>query len=152
MIDQALADEILNSTTYYASGLNQAHASLVTISGITYAVDIDDPGEASYHSQGGHTIHLFRQPTAFLPPSNNPNWGVQDGMTDLAAIIALFSQGAPKNDAGAVLLDASGQPVSALIPATDYLTSINAGWEIDNGTPFINTAFCVAMQAEKDCP
>jgi hypothetical protein len=58
-------------------------------------------------------------------------------------------QASPKNDAGKILTFASGATVtSALITPALYLTAINSGWEIDQGTEFATTAFSVTMQNE----
>lgn len=72
---------------------------------------------------------------------------------DIKAIIDYFRQPSPKNDAGQGLVYANGTAVTTSLITNDlYLNAINAGWEIDIGTQFTNTAFCVAMQNEADCP
>ena len=151
MIDQALADQPVNDTTYYALVAGNANATTVTLGGVTYLVYIDDPGEAIYHQSGGHTIHLFATPTD-VTHKNGPNWGTRNGTTDVAAIVKYFMQSNPKDDAGRPLRTASGATVtSPLIASNLYLNAINAGWEIDFGTQFKNSKFCVAMQGEPDC-
>jgi hypothetical protein len=153
MVDQSIADQVVNSSTYYALVAQQDHGTTVTISGVQYVVYIDDPDESAYHSSGGHTIHLFRTPSAFTTNSPLAIWGTNDGVTDLAAIVKFFMQSSPKGDNGQVLKTASGSTVSSpLISSGLYFNAINAGWEIDDGTSFTNTGFCVAMQSEADCP
>jgi hypothetical protein len=149
MIDQALGDQKVNSTTYYALVASMDHASEVTIAGVKYLIYLDDNGESAYHQSGGHTIHLFNAPTSFNPPSGNTQWGTRDGVNDVCAIVKYFLQASPKNDAGKILMFANGNPVtSPLISTALYLTAINSGWEIDQGTAFETTAFAIAMQGE----
>jgi hypothetical protein len=149
MIDQALGDQAVNSSTYYALVAQMDHASEVTIGGNKYLIYVDDSGESAYHQSGGHTIHLFNTPTSFNPASGNTQWGTRDGLNDVGAIVKFFLQAAPKNDAGKILTFASGATVtSALITPDLYLTAINSGWEIDQGTEFATTAFSVTMQNE----
>ena len=149
MIDQALGDQAVNQTTYYALVAQMDHAAEVTIGGNKYLIYVDDSGESAYHQSGGHTIHLFNTPTSFNPPSGNTQWGIRDGTNDVAAIIKYLMQPGPKSDAGQVLKFASGQAVSSpLIASNLYLTAINSGWEIDQGTAFSTTAFSVTMQGE----
>jgi hypothetical protein len=149
MIDQALGDQAVNQTTYYALVASMDHAAEVTIGGNKYLIYVDDSGESAYHQSGGHTIHLFNTPTSFNPPSGNTQWGIRDGTNDVAAIIKYLMQPGPKSDAGQVLKFASGQAVSSpLIASNLYLTAINSGWEIDQGTAFSTTAFSVTMQGE----
>ena len=153
MVDQSIADQVVNGSTYYALVAQQDHGATVTISGVQYVVYIDDPDESAYHSSGGHTIHLFRTPSAFTTNSPLAIWGTNDGVTDLAGIVKFFMQSSPKGDNGQVLKTASGSTVtSPLISSGLYFNAINAGWEIDDGTSFTNTGFCVAMQSESDCP
>jgi len=157
MIDQSIMDQPLsgqstNTSTFYALTAQQDHATVVTLGGVKYVVYIDDSDEVAYHSSGGHTIHLFTAPTTFSDGSG-PSWGTHDGRHDLKAIITFFMQANPKDDSGNALKFANGSTVtSALISSSLYLNAINAGWEIDVGTSFTNTAFCVAMQSEPDCP
>jgi hypothetical protein len=153
MLDQAIADQVLGSTTYYAAEASASHGSTVTIGGNQYLVFIDDPDEAGYHQSGGHNIHLFNLPTAFTSNNALAVWGSMDADNDLGAIVKYFMQSNPKDDAGKPLLNASGQTItSPLIASNLYLNAINSGWEIDNGTVFTNTAFCVSLQNEADCP
>jgi hypothetical protein len=153
MIDQSIADQVVNNSTYYALVAQGDHGATVTIGGAQYVVYIDDPNESGYHSSGGHTIHLFRTPSAFTSNTPLAVWGTNNGVTDLAAIVKYFMQSSPKDDTGQPLKTASGSTVSSpLISSSLYLNAINAGWEIDTGTQFTNTAFCVAMQNEPDCP
>ena len=149
MIDQALGDQAVNQTTYYALVASMDHAAEVTIGGNKYLIYVDDSGESAYHQSGGHTIHLFNTPTSFNPPSGNTQWGIRDGTNDVGAIIKYLMQPGPKSDAGQVLKFASGAAVSSpLIASNLYLTAINSGWEIDQGTAFSTTAFSVTMQNE----
>jgi hypothetical protein len=153
MIDQSIADQVVNSSTYYALVAQQDHGTTVTIGGVQYVVYIDDSDENAYHSSGGHTIHLFRTPSAFTTNSPLAVWGTNDGVTDLAAIVKFFMQSNPVDDSGRPLMTANGSTVTTpLISSNLYLNAINAGWEIDTGTQFTNTGFCVAMQNEPDCP
>jgi hypothetical protein len=153
MIDQAIADEVVNSSTYYALVASMSHATTVTLGGNQYLLYIDNAGEASYHQPAGHDIHLFQLPTAATSNNANPAWGVADAVTDLAAIVKFFMQSNPVDDAGHPLQNASGKVItSPLITPGLFLDAINAGWEIDTGTSFTNQAFCVAMQSEADCP
>jgi hypothetical protein len=153
MIDQSLADQIVNSSTFYALVAAQDHAATVTLGGNRYLIYIDDPGESAYHQSSGHTIHLFQLPTAATSDNANPNWGVPNAVTDLAAIVKYLMQPTPVDDAGHPLVNAGGSVISSpLIPSSLFLDAINAGWEIDTGTTFTNLAFCVAMQNEPDCP
>jgi hypothetical protein len=153
MIDQSLADSVINNTTFYAMVATNDHASTVTLGGNEYLVYVDDSGEASFHQPGGHNIHLFNLSTSFTSNNNNPIWGVTDATTDVAAIIRYFMQSNPLNDAGQPLLNSSGNAItSPIITSNLYLNAINAGWEIDVGALFNNTNFCVAMQNEPDCP
>ncbi len=157
MLDQAIMDQVLtsgtpNQTSYYAQVAKLRNATTVTLGGQKYLIYVDSPGEAAYHSSGGHTIHLFMLPTTYTD-STGPAWGARGKTThDLKAIIDYFRQANPKNDAGTALLFASGSPVTApLITDSLYLNSINAGWEIDVGTVFTNTDFCVSLQNEAGC-
>lgn len=158
MIDQWLSDQpftCCNATTYYDYNAQKAKAQTITLGAEQYVLYIDSPDEAQYHQTGGHTIHLFRQPTSY--PNNatakaGPNWGLTDATTDLKAIIAFLSQATPMNDAGKQINDATGKFVGSLFPSTLYLTAINAGPEITALTTYTNTAFCVSVQGEADCP
>jgi len=153
MLDQAIADQVLGSTTYYAAEAVASHGTTVTIGGNQYLVFIDDPDEAGYHQSGGHNIHLFNLPTAFTSNNALAIWGSMDADNDLAAIVKYFMQSNPLDDAGKPLLNASGQTItSPLIASNLYLNAINSGWEIDDGTVFTNKAFCVSLQNEADCP
>jgi hypothetical protein len=153
MINQALVDAQVGATTFFALVASASNPSTVTIGGITYLVYIDEKGEDGFHKVGGHNIHLLQLPTQY---TNNTGtiWGVQTKtVTDVGAIIAYFSQSSPRNDAGAVLKNAAGAPItSPLITPDLYLNAINAGWEIDVGTKFTNNTFCVSLQSEADCP
>ncbi|MFI4877481.1 MAG: hypothetical protein ACHP9U_01345, partial [Steroidobacterales bacterium] len=153
MVDQSIADQVVNGSTFYALVAQQDHGSTVTISGVQYVFYIDDSDENAYHSAGGHTIHLFRTPSAYTSGTALAIWGTNDGVTDLAAIVKFFMQSNPVDDNGAPIKTATGATVTTpLISSGLYLNSINAGWEIDDGTVFTNTGFCVAMQSEADCP
>jgi len=153
MVDQSIADQIVNGSSYYALVAQQDHGTTITVSGVQYVMYIDDSDENAYHSAGGHTIHLFRTPSAFTSNTALALWGTNDGITDLAAIVKFFMQSSPVDDNGQPLKTSSGATVtSPLITSDLYLNSINAGWEIDTGTAFTNTGFCVAMQNEPDCP
>lgn len=152
-IFQSLADQVINRSTYFAYVADRDHATTVTLAGVRYLVFIDDSGGSGFHQPGGHTIALFNLPTSFTSKDSNPIWGVSDGVTDVAAIIKYFAQPNPVDDAGHPLRNADGAVItSPLISPELFLTAINAGWEIDVGTTFVNTTFCVAMQNEPDCP
>ena len=137
--------------TYYSAVASQNHAAIVTLGGVKYVVYIDASGEASFHQTGGHTIHLFQTPTHFSDRSG-AFWGALDGH-NLKAIIDYFRQSNPKDDAGNPVKFADGTSVtSSLIADGLYLNSAQAGWEIVSGTSFTNSAFCVSMQNDPDCP
>ena len=108
MVDQSIADQVVNGSTYYALVAQQDHGSTVTISGVQYVVYIDDSDESAYHSAGGHTIHLFRTPSAFTSGTGLAIWGTNDGVTDLAAIVKFFMKSNPVDDNGQPLKTASG--------------------------------------------
>ncbi len=151
MIDQALADEAYSASTYYSDLASSSHATQVTIGGTPYTVYIDNPSQV-FNQPGGHTIALFNLPNAFASGNNNPTWGTTDAVTDVAAIIKYFMQSNPVDDSGAPLMNATGTVItSPLITPNLYLNAINAGFEINDGTVFTTTAFCVAMQSEPDC-
>lgn len=164
MIDQSLSDQICCDTTFYGYEIGHNDGSKVTLGGNTYNVYIDAPDEDSYHQTGGHNIHLFLLPTSFDSNNQNPNFGQQNSVTDLAAITKYFMQSNPVDDAGKPLMIAhrdktNTTPLIPAVPVTTpliasslYLNAINAGIEVDNITTFTNTAFCVAMQSESDCP
>jgi hypothetical protein len=153
MIDQALGDQVVNSSTFYALVAQESNATTVTLGGNTYLIYVDNPGESTYHQSGGHTIHLFNLPTSFTSGSANPLWGTMNAVNDVAAIVKYLMQSQPLDDAGKPLRNAGGSVISSpLISSSLYLNAINSGWEIDDGTTFTNQSFCVAMQAEPDCP
>jgi hypothetical protein len=153
LIDQAIGDQVVNSSTYYALVSQGAHATTITISGNTYVIYVDLPGGLAYHQPGGHEVHLFNLPTAFTSGNANPQWGVRDDVKDLAPIVKYLMQSHPLDDAGKPLLNAAGAEITTpLITPNLFLTAINSGWEIDTGTSFTTTGFCVAMQNEPDCP
>jgi hypothetical protein len=150
MIDQALADQIVNTTTYYSLVAGQSHPATVTLGPNKYLVYVDNSGEASYHKPGGHTIHLFQLPTA-VTDSVGPLWGASDARTSLDAIVKYFMQAGPKDDDGNPLHDASGAEISTPLISPDlFLNAVNAGWEIDVGTAFQTSQFWIAMQDEPD--
>lgn len=157
MVDAAIMDSVLvgqaaNTSTYYSLVASGDHATTVTLGGGKYLVYVDDAAESAYHLPGGHSIHLFALPTTYTD-SIGPSWGSMNSSHDFKAIIDYFRQSNPKDDAGKALLFADGTTVAApLISDNLYLTSITAGFEINLGTEFKNTAFCVAMQNEPDCP
>jgi hypothetical protein len=155
MINQSMADQVFSdaSSTYYASEIAGGNGAKVTLGGNAYDVVIDDPDEAGYHSSGGHNIHLYMLPNAFDSKNANPNWGKQNAVTDVAAIVKYFMAANPVDDAGKPLKNYAGATVTApLIASGLFLNAINAGIEVDDITTYTNTAFCVAMQAEPDCP
>jgi hypothetical protein len=153
MIDQSIADQVLDGTTFYAASAVADNATTVTIGGNTYMLFIDDSDETGYHQTGGHNIHLFNLPTAFNSNNALAIWGSFDAVNDVAAIVRYFMQANPVDDAGHALKNSNGQTItSPLIASNLFLTAINSGWEIDTGTVFTNTAFCVALQSEPDCP
>jgi hypothetical protein len=153
LIDQALGDQVVNSTTYYALVAQGAYATTITLGGNEYLIYVDLPGGLYYHQPGGHEVHLFNLPTAFTSGNANPLWGTMNNVKDLTPIIKYLMQSHPVDDAGNPLRNAAGAVItSPLITSDLYLTAINSGWEIDTGTSFTTTGFCVAMQGEPDCP
>jgi hypothetical protein len=153
LIDQAIGDQVVNSSTYYALVSQGAYATTVTIGGNTYVIYIDLAAGSTYHQPGGHEVHLFNLPTAFTSGNANPLWGVKDDVKDLAPIIKYLMQSHPVDDAGKPLHNASGVEITSPIITPDlFLTAINSGFEIDTGQSFTTTGFCVAMQNEPDCP
>lgn len=157
MIDQALMDQVLQgqpstSATYYAAVASQSNPAVKTLGGVKYLIYVDNSGESAFHQTGGHTIHLFRTPTQYTD-GTGAFWGALDARHDLKAIIDFFRQSNPTDDLGNPLKFADGTTVtSPLIPDNLYLNSAQAGWEIVSGTSFTNSAFCIAMQNEPDCP
>ena len=109
MVDQSIADQVVNGSTFYALVAQQDHGSTVTISGVQYVFYIDDSDENAYHSAGGHTIHLFRTPSAYTSGTALAIWGTNDGVTDLAAIVKFFMQSNPVDDNGAADQDCDGR-------------------------------------------
>jgi hypothetical protein len=151
MVDQAITDQAYSSSTYYSGVAASAHATQVTLGGNTYTIYIDNPSQV-FNQAGGHTIEMFQLPTAFASNNNLATWGSTDAVTDVAAIIKYLMQSNPVDDAGKPLVNALGVTItSPLITPDLYLNAINAGFEIDDGTVFNTTAFCVAMQNEPDC-
>ncbi|HUN71745.1 MAG TPA: Calx-beta domain-containing protein [Steroidobacteraceae bacterium] len=152
MVDQALQDQVFDGTTFYAATAQQDNATTVTLGGVQFVIYIDDASEDSFHN-GGHTIHLFELPTSFTSNNANPVWGSQDSRIDIKAIIDYLRQSNPVDDAGKPLRTATGATVTSPLITDDlYLNAVNAGWEVDTGTPFTNTTFCLAMQNEPACP
>jgi hypothetical protein len=175
MIDQALMDQPLTGqtaqkSTYYAYVASENYSSVKTLGGVKYLIYIDmgtdvingsgtreTTGERGYHQYGGHVIHLFQLPTQYTDPlaASSPRtfWGALDGRHDLKAIIDFFRQSNPTDDSGNALKNAAGTVITTPLITNDlYLTSAQAGWEIVSGTSFTNSAFCIAMQNESDCP
>ncbi|HEX4267544.1 MAG TPA: Calx-beta domain-containing protein [Steroidobacteraceae bacterium] len=152
MVDQALQDQVFDGTTFYSATAQQDNATTVTLGGVKFVIYIDDTSEDSFHN-GGHTIHLFELPTAYTSNNANPVWGSMNSRIDIKAIIAYLLQSNPLDDNGHPLVTATGATVtSPLITPDLYLNAVNAGWEINTGTPFTNTNFCLAMQSEPACP
>ncbi|HUN71744.1 MAG TPA: Calx-beta domain-containing protein [Steroidobacteraceae bacterium] len=153
MVDQALQDEVIGGgTTFYAATAQQDNATTVTLGGVQFVIYIDDASEDSFHN-GGHTIHLFELPTAFTSNNADPAWGSMNSRIDIKAIIDYLRQSNPVDDNGKPLKTASGATVTSPLITDDlYLNAVNAGWEVDTGTPFTNTTFCLAMQNEPACP
>jgi hypothetical protein len=150
MIDQALADQIVNTTTYYALVAGQSNATTVTLGPNRYLVYVDNPGETSYHQSGGHTIHLFQLPTS-VTDTVGPMWGASDARTSIDSVVKYFMQTSPKDDAGHTLKNAAGAEISTPLISPDlFLNAINVGWEIDVGTEFKTTQLWIAMQDEAD--
>jgi hypothetical protein len=150
MVEPAIADQVnSDGTTYYGSVITANHGTQVTIGGNTYSVYVDNPSQ-QFNQPGGHTIEMFMTPNSITTPGQAV-WGANDSVTDVAAIIRFWMQTNPTDDAGNVILNAAGAPVGQVITPDLYLNVINAGFEIDDGTAFTTTAFCVAMQNEPDC-
>ncbi len=153
LIDQALGDQVVNSSTYYALVSQGAHATTVTVGGDEYLIYVDLPAGLYYHQPGGHEVHMFNLPTAFTSDNADPLWGTMDNVKDLTPIVKYLMQSNPLDDAGQPLRNAAGEVITTpLITANLYLTAINSGWEIDTGTSFTTTGYCIAMQGEPDCP
>jgi hypothetical protein len=112
-------------------------------------VYVDNPSQV-FNQPGGHTIEMFMTPNSVTNPGQAV-WGSNDSVTDVAAIVKFWMQTNPKDDKGNVIVNAAGNPVGQVITPDLYLNVINAGFEIDDGTAFTTTAFCVAMQNEPDC-
>jgi hypothetical protein len=151
MVEPAIADQVnADGTTYYGSVITAHHGAQVTVGGNTYSVYVDNPSQV-FNQAGGHTIEMFMTPNAITNPGQAV-WGSTNSVTDVAAIIKYFMQANPVDDAGKPLLNAAGTPIiTPLITPDLFLNVINAGFEIDDGTAFTTTAFCVAMQNEPDC-
>jgi len=153
MITYAIDDQVLNGVSYYGSVASASHATLITIGGVQFTVYVDNPSQV-FNQPGGHTIWMAIGPTTLS--TGNPglqNWGTSGVTVDLAAIIKYWMQSNPKDDAGNPVLNASGATITTpMIASNLYLTETAGGFEIDYGTQFTTTGFCVSLQNEPDCP
>ena len=151
MVEPQIADQVnSDGSTYYGGVIASNHGALVFVGGNSYMVYVDNPQQV-FNQPGGHTIEMFMMPTSNASPGL-AIWGADDSVTDVAAIIRYWMQPNPLDAHGNPVTNAAGVPITApLIDAAEYLNVINAGFEIDNGTAFTTTAFCVAMQSEPDC-
>ena len=150
MVEPSIADQLnSNGSTYYGTVITGNRGTQVTIGGNTYSVYVDNPSQV-FNQPGGHTIEMFMTPNSVTNPGQTI-WGSNDSVTDVAAIIKFWMQTNPKDDKGNVIVNSAGNPVGQVITPDLFLNVINAGFEIDDGTAFTTTAFCVAMQNEPDC-
>ncbi len=120
MINQRIADD-----GYYAGQLancpqNGGSCPTVTWGGQTFRLWV---GKADWAT--GNTIQLF------LTPTNGSLFGSESMTLDLKAVI-------------------DGLRGMKLIPDTDYLTSIQIGWEIIDGGTFQTSKYWTALQNEPD--
>lgn len=105
---------------YYAAVIAQGCPTPETIAGQQFYVCVSSESWAT-----GNVVHLYKGPI------NGTLMGSEDMTLDLKAVIDY--------------LRAKG-----LIPDSDYLTSINAGWEVTDGGTFNTTSFWTALQNEAD--
>nr|WP_294525701.1 hypothetical protein [uncultured Rhodopila sp.] len=150
-IQMYTVDQVLNGSSYYCGVLKGANYSLKTFNGIQYATWID---QSTFNSAGGHTIFMYPAPNCISTGNAGlATWGLSNSTIDLAPIFAYWSSANPKDDAGNPVKYANGTVVTTpVIPPTAYLNSIQAGFEVDFMPGVTNNTFCVAMQAEGDCP
>jgi hypothetical protein len=157
MVDQSINDQVLNGQSYYAQVAAQNNATLVIIYPLNpsdppsaYLVYVDNPNQV-FNAPGGHTIEMFLLPSAWFTPGLAV-WGSNDSVTDLAAIVKFWSQPNPLDVYGNPILYGNGTPITApVISPSYYLGETYAGFEQDFGSPFVTTAFCMAVQNEPDC-
>ncbi|MGE0188565.1 MAG: hypothetical protein AB7F79_12620 [Steroidobacteraceae bacterium] len=121
MINQRIADD-----GYYAGQLANCPQTpgqpcpTVTFGGQTFRLWVGTAGWAT-----GNVIQLF------LVPNSGPLFGSETMTLDLKAVI-------------------DGLRGLGLIPDSDYLTSIQIGWEIIEGGTFTTNKFWTALQNEPD--
>jgi len=154
LMDSPLGHQAARASGYFALTLARNHAFVKTISGVTYAGVIDS---AHYHQQGGHTVTLMATPTMYTDPdAAGLLWGRPSMTHDLGGIIAWLAAADPLDDRGEPIHFADGSTVHApVIDRSLYLSAVNAGFEIDFGTPpddnqWTTTDFWVAVQDEAD--
>jgi hypothetical protein len=142
---------------YQNSVLGGGSYFLKTIGGVQYAGIYDDP---AFNASDGATSScvLFCRPTSATDSAHNPNlWGKMSAVHDLGAIIAWLNQTSPLDDSGTPIKHyGTGATVtSPPIASSIYLTSINAGFEVQfagTANPFTTEQFWVAVQNEADGP
>lgn len=153
MVNQAIFDQASGNgahPSFYGFTAAKNHPFRVTFGGIAYLGYIDSPDEVSFHSAGGHNIHLLQLPE---PTSAPWHWGGFDARTDVGAMVQKFSHANPTDDAGAPIMNSAGQIVTdALISPAWFLSAVNAGVETDVIQSYTNTAFCVQLPGEVPCP
>jgi len=154
VMDQPVFHQAAHKSSYHALVLSVANAWLKTFGGVQYVGLI---GTGSFNQPGGHTITMFARPTMFTDSgSTGLLWGQDSLVHDVGGILSWLAQPSPLDDGGKPILHSNGAPVTApVIPPSLYLTVINAGFEIDFGTPpndnrFVTRDFWVAMQDEPD--
>jgi len=155
--DQPLAGQPANQSGFWASSLATSHGFLKTIGGVQYAMAIDMSGTSSFVAAGGHVMTLFPTPTSWSSSSgiSGTFWGQQNLVHDMDQIIAYFNSSNPTDDNGTPIKNAAGTTItSPLIASTQFLTAVNAGYELDFGSAgnftWTTNSFGVAMQNEPD--
>ena len=154
MVTQAISDQVLaGNGSYYGTVVAANHGTQVTIAGTTYTVYVDNPKQ-KFNQTGGHTIWMAVPPTTLSTGNSKlAMWGSMDAVTDLGALIQFWMQSNPVDDTGAPIQNAAGEAiVSPLITSDLYVNQTIAGFEIDYGSGFNTTAFCISLQDEPDCP
>lgn len=145
--DQPLGGQAAATSGWYADvAVNSGVMFLKTLGGVPYAGVIDIFGP--FNQTGGHTITLFVRPTMMTDSATcGLLWGKQDVTHDIQAISAWLSSSNPTDDSGAAIKYGSAKTVvtTPIIPPACYLTSINAGFEVNfastGNTHFANLAF-----------
>jgi hypothetical protein len=130
--DALMVHEYIVDNGYYA--IITANDPVVTIDGHKFKVHIDHAFSSNY------TIALFLVDTVA-----GSLIGAEDLTLDLKAVIDYFR----RSNLG--IKDTGGNVINTpLISDNEYLTSINAGWEVNVGGKFTTTSFWTALQNEPD--